>query len=59
MNKELVMMVEDEAYGNERKEFIYWMGENYPEVELSIGVSGYYEDNELVDSNFWNEYCNS
>ena len=59
MIKELVMMVEDEAYGNERKEFIDWMGENYPDVELSTGGAGYYEDNEKVDSNFWDEYCNS
>jgi hypothetical protein len=59
MYKELVMMVEDEAYGNEREEFIVWMNENHPEVKLSDGVPGYYEDNELVESSFWDEYCNS
>ena len=46
MKKQLTVSGNSEGYANEREEFMSWMNETYPEVELIENGQGYYEDGE-------------
>lgn len=54
------MIIADDSCNGEEEAFKNWMNENYPEIETVIKNTmhgGYYENRELVQDNFWTEYC--
>lgn len=56
------MIISEGTCNGEEKEFEAWMNVNYPEIETSIENTldgGYYENDELVEENYWDKYCNS
>ena len=59
MTKKEMVIAEDSCNGEEIQ-FESWMNKNYPEIETVIENTlhgGYYENDELVDENYWSKYC--
>lgn len=56
------MIITEGSCVGEEVQFKEWMDKNYPEVETSIKNTlngGYFEDGEIVDCRFWDNYCRS